>query len=257
MGQCTDPEAGDPSQEPGPTCDVQVFLARPDQQDERDLDQAWTLLDAHERAQADRFYFASDRLTYVVAHGLLRSVLARHAGKQGAELRFLRTRFGRPELDGSEGGRDRIRFSLSHSRGLVGCAVTLAVDVGLDVEAARRPAPLDVAERYFAEKELSWLRARLPPEQDDWFYALWTLKEAYMKGVGLGLALPLQSFGVQPTPEGSARLLLPHPEQTEPGPWTLRWWRLERHWTALAVRAPANNVRIELFQDHRIKASGL
>jgi 4'-phosphopantetheinyl transferase len=59
--------------------------------------------------------------------------------------------------------------------------------VGIDIERAGR-ARLAVAERYFSAAEAAQLR-ELPPEaQPRRFVQLWTLKEAYLKATGTGLA---------------------------------------------------------------------
>jgi 4'-phosphopantetheinyl transferase len=232
---------------------VSIFLADPDQQDQHDLRRAWELLDGEERSHADGLRAARDRQTYIVAHALLRAVLARETGRDAADVRFARTPQGRPELAGDvPRGSPAVRFNLSHTRGLVGCAVTTAGDVGFDVEEVRSPAPLEVAPRVFSPEELARLRALPAEQQADRFYALWTLKESYIKGRGLGLALDLGSFTVDPAPQGWAHL-----ETRDLGEdaraWTLCWWRFARHAAALAVREPRRDqLRLSLTADLRI-----
>lgn len=233
---------------------MSVFLADPDRQGERDIRRAWSLLDDEERARAHDLRAPRDQQTFVVAHGLLRTVLARATGQDARSIRFARTRHGRPELAGNAGPASTLsRFNLSHTQGLVGCAVVAAgdVDVGLDLEEVRTPAPLDVAHRYFSSEELAGLRALPPAGQSDRFYALWTLKEAYLKGRGIGHHLRLDSFTVYPAPGGRARLAGPEPGE-DGRAWTLRWWRYARHAVALAVRAPAARVRVTMSAEMKI-----
>lgn len=85
-------------------------------------------------------------------------------------------------------------FNLSHSGDRVLCAVSPA-PVGCDVELGRR-ADLAVARRFFHPDEISWLFALPEAGRHDGFLRLWTCKESYVKAVGLGLALPLDSFAV-------------------------------------------------------------
>jgi 4'-phosphopantetheinyl transferase len=59
--------------------------------------------------------------------------------------------------------------------------------VGVDVEKVGR-APLAVAGRYFSAAEAQQLRALPPEAQARRFVRLWTLKEAYLKAIGSGLA---------------------------------------------------------------------
>ncbi len=154
-------------------------------------DADWALLDAAERDTAGRLVFARDRESYVRAHALLRRTLAGYGPTPPAALAFSRGGHGRPELLG-EPPAAPLRFSLSHTAGLAACAVTLGLDVGLDVECVRPQANLAaLAESTLAAAELRTLMDLPPERQDGHFYALWTLKEAYAKARGFGLALPL------------------------------------------------------------------
>ena len=90
-----------------------------------------------------------------------------------------------------------VEFNLSHTRGLVVCAVAMGDAVGVDAESRDRPrslAPLELARRFFAPAETAAL-ARLPAEERlAAFLAFWTLKEAFVKACGTGLATPLKDF---------------------------------------------------------------
>ena len=56
-----------------------------------------------------------------------------------------------------------MRFNLSHTRGMVACAVIRELEIGVDVESAtRRLQHRDLAERFFGEDELRALRAMAP-----------------------------------------------------------------------------------------------
>lgn len=145
------------------------------------------LLDEEEQAKAVRFRFEADRRQYIAAHALARVMLAFHVGSRPNELRFRREVGGRPELE----GKGELRFSLSHTRTLVACAVSNIDAVGLDVEACNRgEASLDIAQTYFAPAEAQLVRDFGP----DTFLRLWTLKEAFLKATGEGLSRPLNSF---------------------------------------------------------------
>jgi 4'-phosphopantetheinyl transferase len=228
---------------------VQVYLCVPERQDPADFDLAWSVLDDSERQHAERFLFAADRHQYALAHGLLRLVLARYVARAAADLSFVRGAHGRPELLGStEGGC--VRFSLSHTRGLVGCAVTLGSDIGFDLECLRRPAPLGVAQRYFSPLEMAALARLCPEAREERFFALWTLKEAYLKGRGLGLSLPLSAFVIEPRASGEAQLT-PPPDDSQQ--WTLRSFRLADHVAALALSAQASQPTVTLAVEHQLR----
>jgi 4'-phosphopantetheinyl transferase len=165
-----------------------VWLARPEEvTDARLLRSYEALLSADERGRLARFALPAHRHEYLVAHALLRAVLGRRRGVPGHALRFAVSRLGRPELaDGAT-----LRFSLSHTSGLVACAVSAGYEVGVDVEDCRRRLDtLGIAARLFSTGEAGPLRGLSGRERDERFFTLWTLKEAYLKARGLGLSVP-------------------------------------------------------------------
>jgi 4'-phosphopantetheinyl transferase len=77
----------------------------------------------------------------------------------------------------------------------VACAVARGTSLGIDVERVdRMQLGPQIADRYFAEAEIRMLDRHAPDEYAGRFIELWTLKEAYIKAVGTGLAHPLDSF---------------------------------------------------------------
>jgi len=148
------------------------------------------LLQASERARLERFVFDEDAWHYLVAHALLRRTLARCAPVAPEAWSFRAARGGRPEIDGPASAR-RLRFSLSHSRGLVACAVCLDHDVGVDAEAVDEALmTAELAERFLSPAEVESLQ-RLPTERRrlHQLFELWTLKEACLKARGDGLTV--------------------------------------------------------------------
>ena len=73
-------------------------------------------------------------------------------------------------------------------------AVGRVAHIGIDVEALDKRVPMPVARRYFSEREVAALHALAPEDQPRRFLRLWTLKEAYLKAVGEGLAGGLDSM---------------------------------------------------------------
>jgi 4'-phosphopantetheinyl transferase len=68
------------------------------------------------------------------------------------------------------------------------------------------------------------------------FFELWTLKEAYVKARGLGLAIPLRAFSFQRSPAGEWRIEFAAAIKDDPDGWRFRSWRVGvAHQVALAV----------------------
>jgi 4'-phosphopantetheinyl transferase len=147
-------------------------------------------LSAEEQARAQRFVFPHDKRDYVLAHALLRRLLASALGSR-ADAETAADANGRPFLPGDPGAG----ISLSHALGCVACAGARGAAVGADVEPLSRARNIEeVATACLSRAE----RDELPSSSDHLRAAmlveLWTLKEATAKALGLGLAIPLHQL---------------------------------------------------------------
>jgi 4'-phosphopantetheinyl transferase len=192
-----------------------------------------TCLDGSEQARADRFHFAEDRNAYIAAHALTRALLVWAGGLPAADWRFVQGPSGKPHIDPAL-GRSRLEFSLSHTRGLVACAVSLDHPIGVDVEAIGRvDNELELAARFFAPAEVTLLRDAAPDQRPAVFARIWTLKEAYIKGTGEGLSCPLDSFSFTLEPLAVRFGAMPGDG------WQFAQRELPGHMLGLALRCPA------------------
>ncbi|SFE23021.1 4'-phosphopantetheinyl transferase [Paenibacillus algorifonticola] len=105
------------------------------------------------------------------------------------ELSFYKNEFGKPLLHNPSIG---CHFNVSHSGDWVVCAFG-DCPVGIDIE-RMKPQDLSIAERFFTSDEYKMLMSLAGSRQLTYFYQLWTLKESYIKAVGKGMSIPLDSF---------------------------------------------------------------
>jgi 4'-phosphopantetheinyl transferase len=196
------------------------------------------LLPPGERASAARFRFESHRREYIAAHALKRLMLSETAGGAPLDWAFTTGPLGKPVVAGEQGPH----FNLSHCDGLVVCAASLDVPLGIDVEPVNRPAPLDLAERYFAAEERAWLFSLPETERPRGFFRLWTMKEAFIKATGKGVSFGLQAFAMAFDP---LRVTFADPTRIEPGDWRFLQEAIgERHLLGLAWRGPEATVTL-------------
>jgi len=172
----------------GMTDAVHVWVGTPaDFGSPRLVEQLTGWLSPDERQRHQRFHAATDRDAFLVAHGVLRFLIGEYLGQPPAVLRFEAGPHGRPELVQLEPG-PRLRFNLSHTRGLVAWAFSLDRACGVDVEEIRDDVAIDrLAPAVCTTAECARLRALDPQGRIRYFYSIWSLKEALVKGCGLGI----------------------------------------------------------------------
>ena len=149
-----------------------------------------SVLSRQELERYQRFHFEKDRHSYLVSHALLRYSLSKYADVQACHWQFAVNEHGKPELDPSiDLG---IRFNLTHTDDLCACVMTVDRSCGIDAEYIHRKNNLEsVAQRLFADEELARLsKDNIQPR----FYYFWTLREAYVKALGTGLAGSSKAF---------------------------------------------------------------
>jgi len=191
------------------------------------------LLSDTEQQRLMRFRFEPDRLMFLAARALVRLTLSRCSDVRPEAWQFKTGTHGRPEISHP---RSPLRFSLSHTKGLAACAVILERDIGLDVEALTRELAIDVARRFFSEREVDELLRTPIDGRAIRFLEYWTLKEAYVKARGLGLSLPLDRFSVYNTTHNTWGISFEAALIDDPARWWLRSFRVgDTHQAAIAI----------------------
>ena len=160
---------------------------------------------------------------------------------------FIIDAHGRPELAMRPAHVPDLRFNLSHTNGLVACAVTVGRELGIDVEHIGRPLNFDVPERFFSQQEVEDLRSLPKIDQRTVFFDYWTLKEAYIKARGLGLALPLRHFTFVRHPEHDPSISFAPELPDDPATWQFKqYWPTDQHRMAIAVRRTGDDLPINI-----------
>ncbi|MGE7184506.1 4'-phosphopantetheinyl transferase family protein [Peribacillus sp. NPDC006672] len=130
-----------------------------------------------------------DKIRTLIGDILIRSAACDHLQISNEDIQFEYNHYGKPRLKDWH----QFHFNVSHS----GDWVVAAVDerpIGIDIERVNSIDCLGIAERFFSKTEYQWLRTQDLGRRLDCFYKLWTLKESYLKIIGAGLSIPLDSF---------------------------------------------------------------
>ena len=210
-----------------------------------DTDAVASVLTESERARAARFAFPHLARRFVCGRAALRRILASYLSTEAPLLTFGTGPRGKPFLISREGGASPLEFNMSDSGGHVLLAVTHGRAVGIDIEAIREVADADeIVERNFSAFERAAYRRLAPERRRLGFFCAWTRKEAYMKAVGLGFYLPLDSFSVAIDPDEPARLVEVDGDPVKAAEWTLRPVVVpDGHVGALVARGQVEAVR--------------
>lgn len=153
-------------------------------------------LPADERARARRYLKPVHGSLWAQSRRALRTILSHYTLADAHSLEFSLGTHGKPALP----AHHNLAFNLSHSHGWALLGVTHGHDTLLGVDVERCDDTRDLramATRVFSPMEQRRLHdAHDQAEARRRFYATWTQKEAYIKAIGLGLTLPLESFDV-------------------------------------------------------------
>ena len=152
------------------------------------------ILTDDERLRTQSFRFPEHRHSHLLTRAFVRTLLSQYSDVKPAEWRFVRSRYGRPEISGPASA-PAINFSLSHTKGLIACAISGEGSIGVDAENVERVADyMEIAQRFFAPAEHGSLQGLAGSDRPRRFFEYWTLKESYVKARGLGLSLDLSGF---------------------------------------------------------------
>jgi 4'-phosphopantetheinyl transferase len=205
------------------------------------------LMSDDEHARMARFVFDRDRRAFLLTRALVRTTLSRYAPVAPADWKFIANVHGRPEILDRPDGVPDLRFNISHTDGLIACAVTIGREVGVDVENVGRRVEHDIAGRFFAPTEVTDLRALPGDQQPRAFFDYWTLKEAYIKARGFGLALPLGDFAFKLQPPNPPSIAFEPALDDDPATWQfLQDWPTPQHRLALAIRREGSDLPVRI-----------
>jgi 4'-phosphopantetheinyl transferase len=138
---------------------------------------------------------------YVVTRSLVRIVLSDRLGVSARDLRVNRTDTGKPVVAGDGG----LHFNVSHSGDLILLALSERRAVGVDVERRREVQRVQsLRSRWLSEPERDQMDRliRAGASASDAFLRVWSLKEAKLKALGVGISgagdVALETIEAQP-----------------------------------------------------------
>ena len=138
-----------------------------------------------------RFIKIQDSLRTLTGEILTRCAIRERTKLANKEVVFAINKYGKPYVKNVE----NLQFNVSHSGEWVVCAVDTE-PIGIDIEIIKS-INLKVAKRFFSQEEYRDFVSKDENGKTSYFYDLWTLKESYIKAVGRGLSIPLNTITIQ------------------------------------------------------------
>jgi 4'-phosphopantetheinyl transferase len=166
---------------------VIVFSCQVNLLDEAFFTQAQACLSESERVRFKDCHKLARQQQFLAGHLLLRKALSQHF-EQPEEYWHIQQAAGEPIRLLNPITNTEIYLSLSHSKERVVCALSLGIEVGIDIENTARNRPfVEFSQQYLTRKEIDKLVAKKGSEQKHYFYRLWTIMESVGKAQGIGL----------------------------------------------------------------------
>lgn len=142
------------------------------------------------RENSEKFLFFEDAKRSICAEAIMRYYLIKTLGINNSEIEIGYNDYGKPFLKNIQ-----LYFNLSHSNKWVVCGWSNN-EIGVDIEKIDK-TNIDIAKSLFCEAEYNYIKSGEEYEQCKKFIQIWTLKESYIKYIGKGLTIPLNSFCIK------------------------------------------------------------
>lgn len=130
--------------------------------------------------------------SFIINRGYLRTILSKYLTIKPEEICFTYNQKGKPSLH--DNILEKIEFNLSHKNIYAVYAISKN-NIGIDLEKIDAKVQVEnIAKRFFCNDESDYLTNLPLIEKPEYFFKLWTIKEAYLKAIGEGLSGGLDSI---------------------------------------------------------------
>ena len=198
------------------------------------------LLTAAEQERCQRYRQQDDRDRYMGGRALTKLAVARFCQTPLADVSIAVQESGKPFVLLANEHLPVPGISISHAGELVVVAISLANDVGVDVELLHHDVNIrELADVVCHADEIADIYSASDKTVTQKFYAYWVLKEAYLKATGDGLSADARSVLFRIDPASPVRLAQGLANQAD-GNWEFYLSQYDdQHMMALATRTAA------------------
>lgn len=146
-----------------------------------------SFLSKQKQEKVNQLYFDIDKKLSLFAEIIVRILVCKKLNINNTKIVFNKGRYGKPHIK----GYPNFHYNISHTRNAIAIALS-DNSIGVDIEKVGK-AQLKIATLFFTTIEQEYINEAFS-KADIRFYEVWTKKEAYIKYIGKGLSMPLNSF---------------------------------------------------------------
>jgi 4'-phosphopantetheinyl transferase len=165
------------------------FLQMTNHIDETKFQSFLNLVSSQKQEQIKRYHFDIDKKLSLYSELIIRMIACQELNILNDKIIFEKEKYGKPYIKDHQD----FCYNISHTRNAIVVCVS-DNPVGVDIESIRK-ADMRIAKRFFTNDELIYI-TQSETDKDRRFFEIWTKKEAYIKYIGRGLSMPLNSFDV-------------------------------------------------------------
>ena len=176
------------------------------------------------RERISYFKFKQVQESYIISQGGLRLLLSYYLNIPTEQLQIGKLSKGKPySIDNPE-----LRFNMSNSGRRVVYAFSTEEEIVIDLEKLRELSHLDeLIEKNYTSYERDYIN-KMPEHRLYRFFKFWTIKEAYLKAIGVGMRIPPDNlnFSVQ-NGDYNLQSIKGVPIDIDEGEWIFKHFTLE------------------------------
>jgi len=168
---------------------VNIYLSKIDLSlDQEEITRLLQFISNENRNKCKKFSFKVDVLRTLYGELIIRYILCKKLLIKNECIELRKGNNGKPYVKDFP-----VHFNVSHAGDYVVVAIA-DQEIGIDIEQMEK-IDMRIAKRILSSYEYDDLVSEDTEDQLQHFYSLWTLKESYVKLLGTGLSMPLDSFG--------------------------------------------------------------
>ena len=160
------------------------------------LPQFHEILSFKEQEMAQSLKFRKLQKAYIIRHGILRLLLSHYIQKEPQKIEFKYNIYDKPLLNmGSV--KVHIQFNISYTANYNLYAFALDDPIGVDIEKSVKETVIDDhAKEFMSVVEYDYFSSLDKREREEYFFTIWTRKEALIKSIGKGFSCDVQNISV-------------------------------------------------------------